>query len=437
MFPVLRRREGAPDSYQQSVEDLAGQLIVQGVFEESLTTLVVVPVVGFGEQSAAVLADTLDLLTAGISAYAGVLVLVNRPAHRPADSTVPRIQDWLDRHPGASVAVGEVALTQRPRLGELRQLGLDAAELAWGPLPGDGTLVLADDDLVAFPPGTVARLEQSLRSASLSVGPVLFDHPRLPMCLLPDLYAGDLFRALLADEMLGQLEVDRSAVPPEVLESLVLSCHLAVRRDALARVNGMRDLNELTGLARDVLADPASGTGAALRRPVSLHPPDSETATGSADRLTRLRRVAVRVHSRRALSAYTSERSPTVAQWRGARLQSSRVDPVRTRPVEGAPTILLSSLSSEGRRSAVADVGRHLGVVLDHLHPQHDLVCRMLAVLGIASGDVEIRPPSDSERWRIRLRRSTGLVDRLASLQEQELAEREGAWEPTVKVRPR
>lgn len=257
------------------------------------------------------------------------------------------------------------------------------------------------------------------------------------MCLLPDLYAGDLFRALLVDEMLGRLEVDRSAVPPEVLESLVLSCNLAVRRDALARVSGMRDLNELTGLARDVLADPASGVSAALRRPVSLHLPDGGAATGSADPLTRLRRVAVRVHSRRALSAYSSERLPTVAQWRGARLRSSRVDPVRTRPVEGAPTVLLSGLSSEDRRIAVADVGRHLEVVLDHLQPQHESVRRMLAVLGIASGDVEIRPPSEGEKWRIRLRRSTGLVECLATLQEEELAEREGAWAPTLKVTPR
>ncbi len=423
-----RRRLADPRPYAELVAGAAAQLETQRPATSGApATLVVLPVVGFGGQAALVAQRTVELVAAAAADAEVedrvVVALVNRPAARPCDGTADALRKWAARYPAAQLLVCDVALTQRPRIGELRQLAVDAAERAWGALTPSGRVLLVDDDIVALPPGSMARLETTLGEACLAVGPVLFDHPQLPSCLLPGFYTADLFRALLADHLLGRLERAPDGLAPEVIESLVLSCNLGVRRDALGGIGGMRDLNELTALARDVLVSPALTDRIRLRRPLRLHGPQTGEDTWSSDPVERLRSGAVRVHSRRALVAFASHGLPPVAQWRACRLRSSQVDPVRTwRPPP--PPAPLFAQSARERVAALADLGKHLGVVLDHLQPDLSTARGVLATLGLRGRDVELWAPGE-DRWRVKIRRPGGLLERLVELQRAELSEDE------------
>lgn len=419
-----RRRTRHGELYGRMVADVASQLTRQPNHTAPPTlALAAMPVVGFGEQASDVLVASLDLLGAVLPRNCMVVVLVNRPVRQAADGTLQRVHRWAARHPEAPVAVAELALSQRPRIGELRQIGVDAAELAWGPRPVGASLVFVDDDLVAVPPGTVARLQDTLQDASLALGPVLFDHPQWPTCLLPDLYTGDLLRALLVDDLLERMEHDPAQVVDETVESLVLSGNLAVRQDALTRVGGLRDLNELTGLTRDVLALPAPGRGSRVARSTPLTSSPAGALLPAADPVERLRQMAVRMHSRRALAAYAAVGAPTVAQWRSQRLRSSTVDPVRT----CAPAIRLPGplrrLPAGQRRDLLTGLDRHLAVVLDHLQPPPDTAERVLGLLGLSDRDIDVTPPTGGVGWRLRVHRPEGLVERLIALQTADLTD--------------
>lgn len=406
-----RRRLRNPGPYHSLVDAVAAQLRARRIGLPP-SMLAVLPVVGFGEQAGDVITPTLELLTAALGS-AMLVVLVNRPQRQPPDGTLDEVQRWRRAHPEAPVAVADVALAARPRLGELRQLGVDAAEVAWGRVDPEAALLFVDDDVVDMPTGTAAALNYRLRDAPLALGPVLFDHPALPMSLLPQLYVGDLLRALLTDLVLRRLERRPHEVALRTVESLVLSGNLAVRRDALARVDGLHDLNELTELTRDVLRAALADGGPLPSRSVAVFDAGEEP-------VRRLRRLAVRMHSRRALAAYQASGAPTVAQWRGQRLRSSTVDPVRTNVV-GVPPSPLVSLSMQDQRSLFVGLDRHLAVVLNHLQPQPEEAHRALAALGLSQRDVSVTPGCAETGWRVRVRRADGLVELLVDLQASDL----------------
>ncbi len=403
-----RRRLRHPEPYRYLVGAVAAQLQAQRVGLPP-PMLAVLPVVGFGEQAADVITATLDLLATS-TASGVLLVLVNRPQRQPPDGTLARVQGWRQLHPDAAVVVADVALAFRPRIGELRQLGVDAAEQAWGTSPAGGSVMFVDDDVVAFPAQTTSALQHRLQGAPLAIGPVLFDHPEMPMCLVPELYTGDLFRALLVDLVLQRVEQEPLDAAWATVESLVLSGNLAVRRDALAQVGGLHDLNELTELTRDVLQGSACEAFAPPARSVAVFDSGEEP-------LGRLRRLAVRMHSRRALAAYQTAGLPTVAQWRGQRLRSSTIDPVRTNPVALRPPPPLASLPAGDRAALVAGVDRQLAVVLNHVQPHPHEAHRALTALGVCSRDVVVTPGSEDAGWRVQLHRTNGLVERLVELQ--------------------
>lgn len=415
-----RRRTRQRELYGRMAANVASQLRAQRN-PGPLTVLAVMPVVGFGEQAGNVVVTSLEALAPVLIPGCLLLVLVNRPLRQAADSTLRRVHRWAARHPAAPVVVADLALSQRPRIGELRQLGVDAAAMAWGPPPGGTAVTFVDDDLVAVPPDTFERLRDTLHDASLAVGPVLFDHPQLPTCLLPDLYTGDLVRALLVDQSLERIDQHPIQIFDDTVESLVLSGNLAVRQDALARLGGLRDLNELTGLARDVLAEARSERGAAVARTNPLVAPRLAGSPTATDPVERLRQVAVRMHSRRALAAYAACGAPTVAQWRSQRLRSSTVDPVRTCAPAVEPPEPLRCLSAGRRRDLLAGLDRHLAVVFDHLHPSLDTARGVLGLLGLSGRDVDVMAPTDGPGWRVRVRRTDGLVERLVALQGAEL----------------
>lgn len=445
---MRRRSADAAAVYLGLVEEAAAQLGTQLLLDGAdLSALVVVPVVGFSGQSLRVIERTMALLI-GEAAWRSslgrrcIVAVVNRPASESPDGTaehVLRVRDALEAvgvgGGGLQVAVCDVALRRRPRIGELRQLGVDAVERACGPLRGNAVAVVADDDLVRLPPGTFAGLERAATSgAALAIGPVLFDDPDWPMWRIPDLFVADMVRALLVDRLVRALEHPGGAVAPptqSVYESLVLSGHLAVRRDALAEIGGFRDLNEITWLMRDVLATRGrrlGGTSAA----------DLTATANGGEPLARLRRDAVRVSSRRALLAWRTGRHPTVAQWRACRFRASRVDEARVARFEPDDLVMpLREMGPAARREFAMSAERMIETTFEHLRPSLELAAWALSQVGLCARDVRLTAAADGSRWKLRLLRTGALVERVDALQRLEQSYLGGQPEPVTVPRPR
>jgi len=374
----------------------------------------VVPAVGFGDQSARVLERSLrHLATGGLSRDRLVLTAVNRPAHHPPDRTMAtarRVQAELASSGEASIMAFETVLNRRPRVGELRQMAVDAIEIAAGPLPPATTIVVADDDIVRTPADTMERLEAASRTGGpLTIGPVLFDDPMAPTAWFPPLLAGDLFRALVAERLVADFACAATVPDPSTFESIVLSCNLAVRRDALAAVGGFRDLNEIAGLLHDMVA--CAGPAAVVRVP----------ARATGDALVSLAELAVRVSSRRALSAWLHGGHPTVAQWAGARFRSSRTDPVRVAPPRPAAPPRLGDLGAAERRLVVDAAARSIAVTLDHLQPPVALAASVAPLVGVAAADITPGDARSGRRWSVSVGDPNEFLARLTCLQDMEL----------------
>lgn len=425
----MRRRlaEGA-GVYGALVAEAALQLATQLSQDgPELSTLAVVPVVGFGGQSLRVIERTIDLLLADADVRSAVgrrcvVAVVNRPIGRAPDGTAERLlraREALVDGGGddVQIAVCDVALPRRPRMGELRQLGVDAVELSCGSLAPEAVVVVADDDLVLLPAGTLAGLEGAARDgAALAVGSVLFDDPALPMWRIPDLFVADIVRALLADRLVAALGHPGPAAPLDqsVYESLVLSGHLGVRRDALDAIGGFRDLNEITGLMRDVLAT----RGRVVAQPAAVDP---GPAANGGNPLERLRRDAVRVSSRRALLAWRAAGQPTVAQWRTCRFRASRLDEARLALFEIDDRVVpLRELGASARSEFLASAERMLETTLEHLRPSVELAAWALSQVGLGAGDVRLAAAAEGSQWRLRLRRAGAFVEQVEALQRRE-----------------
>lgn len=434
--PEPRRRNSGAADYASLVTAAANQLAGElPPAPSGPTTVVVVPIVGFGGQSRSSLDRTLSLLAAPAMPapqprHRQVVLVVNRPAHRLDDGTAATARRAVARQrqtPGApSMACCELGLLRRPRIGELRQVGVDAVEAVWGRLPAGSVVLAADDDIVALPEGTLAGVEDRLTSdrgmgAAVAVGPVLFDHSSAPACMFVELFAADLLRALIADWQLGVLAGDLPGpIPaPEVFDSLVLSCHLGVRIEALRAAGGFTDLNELTELLR------ATAPGGGVGRPVPL-------AGSNGDPIATLLSAAVRVSSRRALAAWAGGHHPTVAQWKAHRLRAARVDPVRVQPLPPVPPALDDDAAPGIDVNVLEGV---LATVCDYLAPPPEAVRWALKWLGLEPSDVVLRPAVTATGWQVRVRRTEGLAERLVALQRAEMAQTGtvAAW-PTTGV---
>lgn len=412
-----RRRGHGARSYSTLVDEAAAQMASQlPPPPRGAATVVVLPVVGFGGQSRVVVDRALSSLVSSAPAPSQrqVVVVVNRPLHRADDGTLAAVRAWLadlERIDGMpDVAWCALLLERRPRIGELRQAGLDALQAVWGPLPPGCVIVPADDDVVHLPPTTLGGIERCLApesEAGCAVGPVLFDDPVARTCLFPELFLGDLSRALIADWLIGSLAGETPGPKPslEVFDSLALSCHFGVRADLLRFLGGFHDLNELTEVLRSGVAL------APVVRPVPL-------AGCPGDPVAILLRDAARVSSRRALAGWASGRNPTVAQWRAHRLRSAEVDPVRVQPTPAVPL----PMYARGAPSLDAELaGRVLATVFDYLKPSLEAAHWALHWLGLGRNDMTLRPPDAGAGWQVKLRRTTGLVDRLSAFQPSEL----------------
>lgn len=416
-----RRRHGDGAAYAQLVGVVAVQLAAQLADAPDWESVVVMPVVGFGDQYRDVLERTLGLLAGVTAGRRLILALVNRPQSQPPDGAAALLHEAA-RRPGArrGLVVCEVELGRRPRMGELRQLAVDALESVVGPLAPDTPLLVCDDDLVVLPDDALAARERAVRGgAGLAVGPVLFDDPLRPMCLYGGLYGADLFRAVLGQELLSawqQPTTGGESRAPAVLESLVFSSNLAVRRDVLGAAGGFRDLNEITWLARDVLTAPG------LDRPLQVEPPVDGVGSAADD----LRARAVRVSSRRALAAWRGHGQPTVAQWRALRFTASRIDPARQpAPLTALPRPV-RDLPNADRVAVAHSFARAAATTCDYLDPPPELAVAALCALGLSSADVEVRRDATTE-WQVVVRRPDGFLHWLERTQADELPRAEVA----------
>lgn len=435
------------------VSQLRGQLSAAPPAEAG--ALVLIPAVGFGEQSRNVLERTLQLLAAQHSPTAPIttVVLVNRPSARAPDSTEARVRAWAARagllaasRPAEdrarvplTVAIASLEVPHTPRLGELRQLLLEATMLLLPLNPRSTTLVVADDDLVAAPPSYVHRLCAYLERhphVDLALGPLLFDDERFPTPLLAELFVGDLLRALLAarfTDYLAHLDLARmehretlERLSQRYFESIILSGNLGVRVSAIEPAGGFRDFNEITNLMRDV-----QGVGLAQRgrwdRTVG-HSNNNVGSlwtfdAGSGDVVEALRASAVRVSSRRALAAYLSGRHPAVAQWQACRFRADRVDPVRVHEPAPFAALPVRAMQSAQLEAAVQGIETSIRTTLRYFPPHRAIVAEVLRALGLGPDRCALEGPDERDQgWSVRIRHPGALLEQVVAAQDEILA---------------
>lgn len=413
-------------TYEQMLDDVVGQLAHQLPTGPSL--LVLIPTVGFGGQSPAVLERTIEQLGRQRSTVPiTVVFLVNRPEARAADDTADRARAAIAAHacPAVRFAVAEVVVTTRVRVGELRQLMLDAVLQVGSLDPASTAMVIADDDLVDVPAGLLHDLYRSVAGpdrADVALGPVLFDSPRTPAPMIPAFFASDALRALLAARFVRA----QAATPDDpsraesfrhFAESIALSGNLVVRAGALSRAGGFAPYNEITGVVRGVHGLPDTrilGTW-------DFHPE-------ADDVLVELYGCAMRISARRALAAYLATGVPSVGQWRACRFRASRVDPVRLgEPAveEALPHRLpVAELRPHQVRTLTEQLTGALTTTLRYFPPEPAVVEDCLSALGLPSGTVSLSFGSDPADTSLAIRDPSGLVDRLHAVQQLVTADR-------------
>ncbi len=399
--------------YQGLLQHVVEQLVDQLPPGPALPVLI--PTVGFGRQNLSVLGGTVaELARQRSEVPISVVLLVNRPEARVADDTPARVHAAFAAvcSPDVRFAVAAVALPTRTRLGDLRQLLLDAVTQVQRLDPSATGFVIADDDLVHVPPGLLDGLHRMITGpagADAALGPVLFDSPRTPAPMLPGFFAADALRALLAARLTrslgsGPYEAERFG---QYAESIALSGNLIVRGSALAQAGGFVPYNEITELVRGV----SGGAGTGLVGTWDFRP-DAE------DVLVDLYRTAMRISARRALAAYLTCGAPSVAQWRTCRFRASRVDPVRMHEPAAPDLVLISRLRPHEVRTLTEELNEVLTTTLRYFPPDLPLITDCLAALGLPPGSASVTLGSDRATPVLQIRDPSGLLDRVRAVQD-------------------
>lgn len=424
------------DAYSAHLESVAAQLDPQ--LPDDIGTLVLIPTVGFGQQSHGVLPATIrELAGQRTSTPVTIAMLVNRPENRESDGTEELIRRQVAMHAQRPcLAVASVAVAGRPRVGSLRQLLYDAVAVTRRLSPS-AAVVVADDDIVHAPPGALEALSGRFRAAAdcqAVIGPVLFDDEQTPSALLVDFFISDLLRALLAARWVALLG-SASSFPRArsrtgeywqlYAEAIVLSGNMAVRNDALLASGGFPPLNEITGLMQRVQRY------AAGRRPA---PAPMTTRTDIAgtwnfdanrpDVVDSLLDSAVRVSSRRALRAFAQSHVPSVMQWLVCRFHASRVDPARKSPPRFPHCEMIDRLGHREVARLVESTESLIATTLAFFPSDVELARDALGALGLAPRRCTADPPTrDGEPWRVRITDSSVMLERVLAAQRRLLAQ--------------
>ncbi|MES2093597.1 MAG: hypothetical protein V4531_07285 [Actinomycetota bacterium] len=419
-------------SYPLLLERVIGQLA--GQLPPGPAVPVLIPTVGFGEQSALVLARTIrELGLQRSSVPLSVVLLVNRPQAREADSTTARARAAIAeaRSPEVHFAIADVVLPERPRLGELRQLLVDAVLGVQRLDPHATACVIADDDLVHLPPGVIDALHVAIArpaGADLAIGPVLFDSPHFPAPMAPAFFSSDVLRALLSTRLVSGASSDRgdSSRPVEFshyAESVALSANLAVRGSALQRAGGFTRDNEITGLVRGVHAlagfDGSAPVATGGLAGMWSFDPNHD------DVMLDLYRSSLRISARRAFAAYQSAGSPSVSQWRACRFRASRVDPVRLHDPNAAAEQPVSTLRPQDVRQLITELEGVLTTTLRYFPPDAAVMEDCLTAIGLSPRSISLSVTEDASATTLRITSVAALLERLEEVQVHAAYERE------------
>ncbi|KZS69063.1 hypothetical protein A4G26_07655 [Mycobacterium kansasii] len=393
---------------QRVVDELSGQL------PPGPALPVMIPTVGFGGQSRAVLTHTVrELARQRAAVPISVVLLVNRPEARPADSTPFRARGLAAARNSTAVqfAVAELTLPRRPRMGELRQLLLEAVLQVQGLDPDRTACVVCDDDIVRAPAGMLADLHRvvSEPGVAAALGPVLFDSEHSPAPLWPAFFAADALRALLAAKFVRRLRQEpfdaaRHAEFDHHAEAIALSGNFAARASAIQQAGGFAPLNEITNLTRGIHhLGPGTIAGTWDFDP------------GREDVLIELRRRALHTSARRAMAAYLATGTPSVGQWRVWRFRSSRVDPVRTMDAPAGTPVRIADLDNRRTAELVTELNSVLTTTLRYFPTDLEVIEDCLAALGLSTRSLSLGVGSAAPT--VTIREAAGLLDRLAAAQ--------------------
>lgn len=434
-----RRRLDESAMYQAMLESVTEQLQPQiGLARPGqVAALMMIPVVGFGEQSPAVLRRTLDVVASQHCPETVItcVILVNRPLACTPDSTEGLVRSFIERLPAGNrsvqLALATVQLPRKPKIGELRQLMLDASAEVLKFSPSTTGLIIADDDLVNAGPEYVHRIIEFLRHSpevDLAIGPVLFDDDRFPSALLVDFFVADLLRALLATRTVEHVssldpsnvrdwrEMDR--ISRMYFESVILSGNLGVRVSALEEAGGFADMNELTTMMRDVHDLVLAAEGPRRSNLGSTWSFDAQ----EPDVMDRLLASAVQVSSRRAIHAYRQGGRPSVAQWRKCRFRAAKIDPVRVTDPAPFDITPIRHLGRTGRQQMIADIEQSIKETLEYFPPRHDTVVECIRALGLGARECAIElEQSIPTRWNVRITGGHELLERVQAVQDRVL----------------
>lgn len=424
------------DAYSAHLESVAAQLDPQ--LPDDIGTLVLIPIVGFGQQSHGVLPATIrELAAQRTKSPVTIAMLVNRPEHRESDGTEELIRRQVTMHAQRPcLAVASVVVAGRPRVGSLRQLLYDAVAVTRRLSPSTA-VVVADDDIVHAPPGALEALSSRLQTAAdcrAVIGPVLFDDEQTPSALLTDFFISDLLRALLATRWVALLGTPGPSPRARsrsdeywqrYAEAIVLSGNMAVRSDALLASGGFPSLNEITGLVQRVQRY------AAGRDPAPV-PMKTRTEIAGvwdfdasrSDVIDSLLDSAVRVSSRRALRAFVQSHVPSVMQWLVCRFHASRVDPARKSPPRLPHRGMIDRLGHHELARLVESTESLIATTLGFFPSDVDLARDALSALGLDPRRCTTDPPTrDGEPWRVRITDSSVMRERVLAAQRRLLAQ--------------
>jgi hypothetical protein len=452
---LQRLKESDPEYFSKATE-IAEQL---PPMNENAQVVVLIPIVGFGNQAEKTIPGTLKCLTNQNNVEIEIFLLVNKPPGVNFDNT-PEIIAQFPNPPNAAIifATAEIPikLKSRPPMGLIRGLQIDAIliriweSLKNSPEKRPPIIVLADDDVVWANPNALVTYLKAFEenpSVDLILGPVEFDSEKFPSIFFPGFAVANKLMALLPSYynklMLNQLATLNRPLTNEEIAMLFLNfvsssftkgvlSNIAFRPEAYAAVGGAfdrtQDVNELDFMVRMF----------ALRGILA----------GWCNILALDEGVEVVSNSRRALLEYIDgiEGLPPIQQWRGD-WEIKVLDPARIQTPNIFGVIPLFYCSKKQIKEVVEDFENQINSTFEEFRPRiipgwwneeeiiNNVFKKALAASGLLEGTYtySVTFIGPEIRFQIRITDASGLLKKIAQ-EQQRLLEERGLTLSTISV---